>query len=142
VPKRILVVANRTAATPSLLDEVERRALAEPCEFALLVPDAPDRNTADWTLDLALPLLKRAAGKNVEGIVGTGGDPLDAIKSVLREREFDEVLMSTLSKRTSRWLRRDLPAQVEELGVKVTVMTPEPEQGGFVAAVLPPIPQE
>ena len=81
--RRVLIVANRTAATPDLLDAVKRCAREQPTTFALLIPDAPKSEHTDWTLELALPLLQRAAGGPVEGLTGTSGDPFDAIREVL-----------------------------------------------------------
>lgn len=80
---RILVVANRTAATPGLLEEVRRRG-QEGCTFKLLVPNVPVGQDAESTLALALPLLQEAAGSPVEGLV-KGPDPLEAIRETLAE---------------------------------------------------------
>lgn len=120
--RRILIVANRTAATPLLIDAVRERAELGPCSFALLTPEEPRKGGADWTLDTAIPLLERAAGTRVEGIVGEA-DPFEAVKTALQEHEFDEVIVSTLPRRVSEWLRRDLPHRIERLGVPVTTVT-------------------
>ena len=58
---RTLVVANRTAATPLLLDEIQRRAVAQPTSFVLLRPTVSSKNGSDWTLADAVKALRRAA---------------------------------------------------------------------------------
>ena len=131
-PRRVLVVANRTAATPDLLDAVKRYAREQPTTFALLIPDAPKSEATDWTLELALPLLQRAAGGPVMGLTGTSGDPLEAIKSAVEGGNYARIIVSTLPRRVSKWLRRDLPKRVEALGIPVEVVTPEREGMGDI----------
>jgi hypothetical protein len=129
---RILVVANRTAATPLLIDTVRKKAAERPCTFTLLIPEEPRKGGADWTLETALPLLERAAGAPVEGMVGEE-DPFEAVRSALRDRGFDEVIVSTLPKRVSEWLRRDLPHRIEKLGVPVTTISQREERKAPIA---------
>ena len=67
---RILIVANRTAATPALLDAVRERAARGPCAFTLLVPqliaeEAFGDEEARKTIELAVPLL--AGGRRRRG---------------------------------------------------------------------------
>jgi hypothetical protein len=124
-PRNVLIVANRTAATPALLAEVRRRASEGSCRFTLLVPrpfwDADTEESA-ITLELAIPLLEDAAGGRVEGVVGAE-DAFLAVTTALDAAPYDEVIVSTLPARVSHWLHIDLPARVQRLGVPVTVVT-------------------
>ena len=139
-PKRILIVANRTAATPGLVQAVRERAGRGPTAFTLLVPRPywdPDTDEAAVTLELAIPLLEEAAGGRVEGRTGDC-DPFVAVRDTLASARFDEVIVSTLPARISRWLRRDLPSRVEALGVPVTVVTAPALSGQRPAGPGPP----
>ena len=120
---RVLIVANRTASTHRLIEAVRSRAKAGPCEFALLIPDVTDRKAADWTLETAQRSLGPAARGKLEGLVG-GPDPFESVKAAVHEGSFDEIIVSTLSKKTSKWLRRDLIHRVETLGLPVTAIVP------------------
>ena len=120
---RILIVANRTASTSRLIEAVRRRAEATPCEFALLIPDVTNRKAADWTLETAQRLLRPAARGRVEGLVG-GPDPFESVRAAVQRGDFDEIIISTLPRKVSKWLRRDLIRRVEGLGLPVTAIVP------------------
>jgi hypothetical protein len=122
-----LIVANLTAATPFLLQEVKRRADERPTDFALLIPSVDPRRTSDWSLETALKLLSKAAGSPVKGLAGASADVFESVSQTLSQDSYDDVLISTLPKRSSEWLRRDLPTRVEKLGVPVIVVTPPEE---------------
>lgn len=76
------------------------------------------------TLELAIPLLEEASGGHVDGIIGDC-DPVVAVRQTLMNVGADEIIISTLPVRVSRWLRRDLPRRVKEFGLPVTVVTAE-----------------
>ena len=116
-------MANRTAAAPRLLDEITRRAESGPCQFTLLIPDVRDRKAADWTLDAAVPLMERAARGGVESLVG-GPDAVESVERAVREGDFDEIVVSTLPRGVSKWLRRDLISRIKTLGLPVTAIVP------------------
>jgi hypothetical protein len=125
-PRRTLIVANLTASTPFLLQDVKRRAGEQPTTFTLLVPNISARDSSDWSLDTAVKLLGRAAGAPVKGFVGQE-DPFESVSKALADDSYDDVLISTLPKRRSEWLKKDLPTRVESLGLPVTVITPPEE---------------
>lgn len=151
-PANILIVANRTAVAEPLVAAVERRAERGPARFHLVVPATPrglhrvvdpevtGREEAMAQLERALPLLSVAAGSEVTGHVGDA-DPVAAIHDALGEHPCDELIISTLPRRMSRWLHVDLPSKARGFGLPVThveahdhVAATAPESRSAVAA--------
>ena len=133
-PARVLVVAHKTAATPALIEAVRERAARGPAKFTLLVPNPAhglhvvvdpedvEEGEGQQVLELAIPLLEEAAGAPVEGLVGDPS-PMNAIQDAINIHGFDEVIISTLPARVSKWLKLDLPSKVTGLGLPVTTVT-------------------
>jgi hypothetical protein len=108
------------------MDEVRRRVQAGPCDLTLLVPRPywdPDTEEAELVVELAVPLLEEAAGGRVDAIIGDSEDPLEAVRAYAAGHPVDEIIVSTLPQRVSHWLRRDVPAKLQALGLPVTVVT-------------------
>ena len=143
--RRILVVANQTLGGRQFAEVVQQRVAEGDCAFHVVVPatavgdqvappagsgsptKAPTpeeyaRAVAGQRLEAALAMIRQAGGE-ADGEVGDP-DPLEAVRGAVRRQEADEVVVSTLPLGLSRWLRRDLPHQVERLtGLPVTHVT-------------------
>jgi hypothetical protein len=125
---RILVVANKTAESPELLEAM--KAKGSDHQYVLVVPASggvlekaadPDaaREHTEPHLQAALEQM-RAEGFTVDGSVGDS-DPVAAVQDAANFAEFDEIIISTLPLRASKWLKLDLPSKAERAtGLPVT----------------------
>jgi hypothetical protein len=80
--------------------------------------DAGD-DEAQQVLSAALPKLEEAAGRQVTGSLGDS-EPLCAIQDAVNLGSYDEIIVSTLPRRLSRWLKLDLVSKTRALGLPVT----------------------
>ncbi|MEA2457901.1 MAG: hypothetical protein QOC95_873 [Thermoleophilaceae bacterium] len=126
----VLVVANRTAGSDELLEALRERAGQGSAKFHLVVPSTargvsrvadPDSGTeaAEHDLDGALERL-RGAGLEIDGQIGDP-DPIAAVQDAANTGSYDEIVISTLHKHVSRWLKVDLPRKAAHAtGLPVT----------------------
>ena len=150
---RVLLVANKTLGSGEVSEFVRNRMAKEECQFTLLVPATPRWNSepasrlagglargseavgssqnSDDNYEFARSRLQyglevlRGLGATVDGDIGDP-DPAKAIHEVLGRKRFDEVALSQLPKGVSRWLRLDIPHQIErKYQIPVTVIKVE-----------------
>jgi hypothetical protein len=110
-----LVIANQTAGGEPLFAELKRRADEGPHRFTVIVPqDGGHGHHAAEARERLKALLARL---HEEGIPATGGigdpDPFTAVMNALQFYRVDEIVISTLPKMRSRWLRSDLVERVK-----------------------------
>ena len=132
----VLVVAAKTAGSDALSEAVRERAAKGDAAFTLLVPnpthglhtvvDPQDQatNEADEIITAARPALEEAAGGPIDTLIGDS-EPMSAIQDAINLNDFDEIILSTLPSRLSRWLHLDLPRKVADLGLPLTTVTPD-----------------
>ncbi|MBV9212248.1 MAG: hypothetical protein JOZ25_01235, partial [Actinobacteria bacterium] len=120
--------------SPELIAALRGRADRGEVKFHLLVPATP--HGVAWAADMhsagseaeghvrAAVERLRAEGLEVDdGKVGDP-DPVAAVQDAVNFREFDEIIVSTLPKHVSKWLKLDLPHRVERVtGKPVTHVT-------------------
>jgi hypothetical protein len=121
--KKILIVANQTVGGQTLLDLVREKAREGDVQFVLVVPmvkpphggviynDAV-RQAAQVRLSLARQFMAQE-GIDLRGEVGDE-DPFTATMDGIAIHRPDGVIISTLPRTASGWLRRDLVERVHE----------------------------
>jgi GABA permease len=126
--RHTLVVANVTAASDELLDALKRRAADQPARFTLIVPATPfggGREAAHEALAAACERL-REQGLEADGSVGDA-DPIVAVSEAWDPKLYDEIVVSTLPMRFSKWLHAGLPERIGKLtGAPVTHVISQP----------------
>jgi len=137
--RNVLVVANVTATSDELIGEIEARAAREPATFTLIVPATPfggGREAAKSKLQEAVAHL-REAGLEAGGSVGNP-DPLVAVTDVWDPKTYDEIIISTLPMRLSKWLHAGLPERVARItGAPVTHLIAQPPKPAVETAPAP-----
>jgi len=128
---RVLVVTNKTTATPALIDAVRQRAATGRARFFMLIPNpahlafdrvGQDTHLGEAELATALPLLEEPASGEVEGRVASSPNAYDDIVDELKARGYDEIILETPPSHVSHWLHVDLPERVAHLGYRLTVV--------------------
>lgn len=113
-----LVVATRTVAMPDLVNRLKERARERPHRYTIICPRAEDVAESEVVRNLASTL----AALYREEVDATGQpmnpDPFHAVKNAIEHYRIDEILISTFTGETSRWLEEDLIGRVREITEK------------------------
>jgi hypothetical protein len=119
----VLVVANRTAESPELLEALKQRAAQGDAVFSLLVPATP--HGVAWAADMHSGggeaeqhmenAVERMRSEGLQVAAGKVGDPdpVAAVQDEVNFTKYDEIVVSTLPGGISKWLKLDLPHRVE-----------------------------
>ena len=132
---RYLIVANQTIGGEQLNAKLEELADAGSCAFWFLVPVTDTEGLHQWDyppIDRVIPDAHQIAAALAHGRlehelarlkragIEARGEVVDALplaraQELLRDENFDGVVVSTLPRRLSRWLVMDLPHRVARL---------------------------
>jgi hypothetical protein len=132
----VIVLANRTAPAPELIEALLERRNRGPITATLIMPAGPgaaDRAAARERMEVTLAAWREAGIEVCDGLV-CDPSPLEALEEVWDPMRHDEVIVCTLPGRSSRWIRSDLPQAVGRFtGVPVNHVVTydrEPEPAG------------
>jgi len=129
----VIVLANRTAPAPELIEALLQRQQRGPITATLVMPaggpGSAARATARERMEEALAAWREAGIEVCDGVV-CDPSPLEALEEVWDPMRHDEVIVCTLPGRSSKWIRSDLPHSVARFtGASVThVITSDPDK--------------
>jgi hypothetical protein len=135
---RVLVLANRTADSSQLLQQLLARHAQGTIAVTMLAPavwevqDPHGGTESAWRRLRAAQRLLQADGIEVCCRIGDS-DPMTAFEREWQRRRYDEIVVSTLPRYLSRWLHIDLPYRIRKAAdVPVThvIASPEPADAG------------
>ena len=135
----VIVLANRTAAAPELIEALVHRGERGPIVATLVMPaggpGTAERAVAQERLEGALMEWRNAGVTECDGVV-CDPVPLEALSEVWDPMRHDEVIVCTLPGQSSKWLRGDLPhAVARHTGVSVLhVVAHDPEEAPHYSA--------
>jgi hypothetical protein len=137
--RQILVVANVTASSDDLLRALRERAEREPTSYMMVVPATPfggGKAVAAEKLHEAVKVLSEA-GLEVQGGVGHA-DPMVAVTDAWDPMLYDEIIVSTLPMRFSKWMHAGLPERIARVtGAPVTHVVSQPPKAPAQTAAPP-----
>ena len=123
---RVLVLANRTVDSPQLREALLARRERGPISVCLLVPAAWEVQDPHGGVESGRRRINAALanmrddGLQVQCKLGDP-DPISALREAWDPERYDEVIVSTLPSRFSRWLQMDLPRRAQKItGAPVT----------------------
>jgi hypothetical protein len=110
-----LVVATQTIDSPDLIGRLKERHREQPHRYTFIAPRSGDFTPEQISAKLASTLAELYRSE----IDATGQpmspDPFHAVQNAIRHYRIDDILISTLSGETSRWLEEDLVGRVREI---------------------------
>jgi cytochrome c oxidase subunit 1 len=124
--RTVLVVANRTVVSSTLIDAVRAKGADGLWRFTFVVPtEGGDHRAAERRLQLALAVLAEE-GYDASGTVVEGG-PLDAVRRIVAEEPVQEIFLATFPTGQSPWMAQDMIDRVRKASnlavTRVTVRT-------------------
>jgi nucleotide-binding universal stress UspA family protein len=131
--RRYLIVANQTLGGEQLTEKLDECQRTGPCRFFLAVPITQTEGYDYWgsgSIEGFVPNAYKVASALAEGRLrrevarlrkaGADADgevvepmPVDTIRKLAEREQADEIIVSTLPRRLSRWMVADLPHRIK-----------------------------